>query len=128
MIVFAVINPSDRHMATNEIERHFDGKSPQVRAIYDAVLATAQRLGPVEEDSKKTSIHLNRRTAFLGVATRKTNLLLTIKSDSPWLHPLIAKSEQLSAKRWHHDLKLSAPDQLDDEIVAHIALAYELSA
>ena len=111
-----------------ELERHFEGKAPQVRAIYDAIIAMARKLGPVEEAVKKTSIHLNRKSAFLGIATRSAAVMLTVKSDGPWLHPLIAKSEQLSSKRWHHDLRLTDPGQLDDEICVHAAKAYELSA
>jgi len=110
-----------------EISHHFEGTAPEVRAIYNAVLAAARRLGPVDEDPKKTTIHLNRRTAFLGVSTRKAALLLTVKADGPWVHPLIAKSEQVSARRWHHDLKLTDSDQIDDDVLAHIATAYELS-
>ena len=115
-------------IASPEIDRHFDGKTPEIRAIYDAILAAAKKLGAVQEDPKKTSIHLNRRTAFLGIATRKAALVLTVKSDGPWLHPLIVKSEQLSARRWHHDLKLTDPNQIDDEVLSHMASAYEMSA
>jgi len=111
-----------------ELDGHFEGKAPQVRAIYDAVITAARELGPVEEAVKKTSIHINRKSAFIGIATRSAALMLTVKSDSPWLHPLIAKSEQLSSKRWHHDLRLTDPGQIDNEIRARIAKAYELSA
>jgi len=51
-----------------------------VRDIYDAVLKTARRFGPVEEQAKKTSIHLARRPAFAGVIARKDALILTSNS------------------------------------------------
>src|SRR6266516_7693014 len=45
--------------------------TPPVRAIYKRLLNTAKAIGPFTEDPKKTSIHLTRRTAFAGIATRK---------------------------------------------------------
>lgn len=34
----------------------------------------------VEEDPKKTSIHLNRRYPFAGIGTQKNALVLTVKA------------------------------------------------
>ena len=62
------------------VESHFDGKDPAVRATYLRLLEAARTLGPVAEDPKKTSIHLVRDTAFAGVATRRSSLILTLKS------------------------------------------------
>jgi hypothetical protein len=69
-------------MSAHSVDQHFEGRAPVVRAIYDAVLRVAKKLGPVVEDPKKTSIHLNNRTAFAGVATRKETLVLTIKAPA----------------------------------------------
>ena len=53
------------------VESHFAKTDPAVRAVYQRLLEVAQAFGPVAEDPKKTSIHLTRRTAFAGVATRR---------------------------------------------------------
>jgi len=72
------------------VESHFEGKDASVRQIYDRILKSARKFGPVGEEPKKTSIHLVNRTAFAGVATRKSAIILTIKSDrkisSPRIH------------------------------------------
>ena len=52
------------------VNEHFSGKSPAVRQTYDRLLQAIQRLGPVAEDPKKTSIHLVNHTALAGVATQ----------------------------------------------------------
>jgi hypothetical protein len=62
------------------VMQHFDKSTPTVRAAYDAILDAARKLGPLEEEPKKTSIHLCNGTAFAGVATRKESLILTLKS------------------------------------------------
>ena len=47
---------------------HFEGRDSGVKATYAALLRAARTLGPVSEDPKKTSIHVNRKAAFAGVA------------------------------------------------------------
>jgi hypothetical protein len=116
-------------MNTNghSVSEHFENREPAVKEIYDAIVLTARKLGPVKEDPKKTSIHLVRKTAFAGIATRKTALILTLKSDSDVSHKRIARREQASANRWYLEIKLDVPEQVDKEIVAWLKKAYELA-
>src|ERR1041385_4142469 len=102
----------------HSIGEHFAKKDPAVRLIYDAILRAAKKLGPVKEDPKKTSIHLVRKTAFAGVAPRKKGLILTVKSDADVVNRRIVRREQASANRWHLEIKLDAPEQVDQEVAA----------
>ena len=110
------------------VEDHFSGKSPMVREIYDRVLAAAQRCGPVVEEPKKTSIHLVNSTALAGVATRREHLILTIKSDRELKSRRIHKTEQTSARRFHHEVKLASPADVDKELIGWLREAFALSA
>src|SRR6266571_5267950 len=109
------------------VESHFEGKDDSVRRIYDRLLKEARRFGPVVEEPKKTSIHLVNRTAFAGVATRKSAIILTIKSDRKLSSPRVHKSEQTSASRFHHEVKLASPADVDSELVKWLKDAYALS-
>jgi hypothetical protein len=108
------------------VSDHFAGKSPAVRAIYERLLAAARKLGTVEEEAKKTSIHLVHKTAFAGVATRRESLILTLKSAHDIASPRIAKHEQASANRWHLEVKLTDPDEVDAELAGWLAAAFAL--
>jgi hypothetical protein len=110
------------------VDEHFRGKSDELRALYDRLVEMAEKFGPVGQDPKKTSIHLNRTTAFAGVAVRKEHIVLTIKSDRAIASPRIFKSEQTSAKRFHHEVKLAKLKDLDAELRAWLRTAYDLSA
>src|SRR5436853_5500930 len=110
------------------VESHFVGKEATTRKIYDGLLKTSRKFGAVVEDPKKTSIHLNNKTAFAGVATRKSAIILTIKSDRRFSSPRIHKSEQTSARRFHHEVKLTSPADVDAELTGWLKAAYELSA
>jgi len=87
-----------------------------------------RRFGDVTEDPKKTSIHLNRASAFAGVATRKDAILLTLKAPADIASDRIVKREQVSARRWHLELRVKGPEDVDAELVAWLKTAYELSA
>ena|SRR6185503_15628763 len=110
------------------VASHFVGKEPATRKIYDRLLKTSGKFGAVIEDPKKTSIHLVNRTAFAGVATRKNAIILTIKSDRKRTSPRIHKSEQTSASRFHHEVRLTSPAEVDAELAGWLRAAYELSA
>jgi hypothetical protein len=56
----------------HSVKEHFENRAPEVKATYAAILKAAKTLGPVQEEAKKTSIHLVRKNAFAGVATRKS--------------------------------------------------------
>ena len=109
------------------VDTHFEGKEAVVRQIYDALLKQSRKFGPVIEDPKKTSIHLVNKTACAGVATRKGALVLTIKSDRDLDSPRIHRSEQASARRFHHEVKSSVPAEVDAELIAWLKDGYALS-
>jgi uncharacterized protein DUF5655 len=109
------------------VAQHFQDRAPAVRAVYERLLAAAKRLGPVHEEPKKTSIHLARKTAFAGVATRKNALILTLKSATDLKSPRVSKHERASANRWHLEVRLDDPAQVDAEIEGWLRAAYELA-
>jgi hypothetical protein len=110
------------------VESHFAKSDPSVLATYRRLLDVARALGPVTEETKKTSIHLVRHTAFAGVATRRASLVLTLKSARNIDSPRVEKREQTSANRWHVDVRLTGPAQVDRQLTAWLRAAYELAA
>jgi hypothetical protein len=114
--------------ASDTIFQHFEGKDTIVKAIYDRILAESHDFGPFIEDPKKTSIHLVNRSAFAGIVTRKNVLILNIKSSAPIRHRRISKTERVSAGRFHQEVKLSSPADVDSVLVGWLREAYQLSS
>jgi hypothetical protein len=110
------------------VKSHFDGKDAVTKTMYERLLKGAKKFGRVIEDPKKTSIHLVNKTAFAGVATRNKAIVLTIKSDRELSSPRIHKSEQTSARRFHHEVKLISVAEVDAELLGWLKSAYELSS
>jgi len=109
------------------VSDHFVNKDPSVRTLYDQLVSLVRTFGPVEEDPKKTSIHLNRKSALAGVETRRNNFLLTIKSDHPIKSPRVEKVEKISSKRFYHKVRISSPDDFDEELKNWLQEAYALA-
>lgn len=109
------------------VNDHFVNKDPSVRALYDQLVSLLSTFGPVEEDPKKTSIHLNRKSALAGIETRKNYFLLTIKSDHPIKSPRVEKVEKISSRRFYHKVRISSPEDFDDELKTWLKEAYALS-
>ena len=109
------------------VAAHFAKKDPAVLATYRRIVNVARGLGPVSEEAKKTSIHLVRRTAFAGVATRRSSLILTLKSASDIRSPRIEKRQQTSPNRWHVNVRLEKPAHVDRQLTTWLKAAYELA-
>lgn len=105
----------------------FARSEPVVEAIYRQIKIAARACGPFTEETKKTSIHLVRESAFAGVSPRKATLVLTLKSPKGIASPRITKQERISANRWHLDLKLQSPEDVDSELKAWLKAAYALA-
>lgn len=114
-------------MSESSVHQHFQDRAPALRQTYDALLRLSRRFGAVVEEPKKTSIHLVARSAFAGIALRKNELVLTIKSPADIQSPRIWKRDQISARRWHLEVRLSDPGQVDAEIEYWIGQAFEIS-
>jgi hypothetical protein len=110
------------------VESHFAKSDPEVFATYRRILQAARALGRVAEEPKKTSIHLVRDTAFAGVAARRSSLILTLKSAKDIRSPRIAKREQTSAHRWHVEVRLQKPADVDRQLTNWLTAAYELAS
>ena len=104
----------------------FEGKDEVVRTIYTRLLEALSTLGPFQEDPKKTSIHLVRNAGFAGVHPRKSYLYLNLRTDYPIESLRIAKTEQVSKNRFHNELKLNSPDEVDEELLGWLKDAYIL--
>jgi uncharacterized protein DUF5655 len=109
------------------VQDHFTRRAPHVHESYRAILEAARAFGPVREEAKKTSIHLVRRSAFAGIATRKDVLILTVKSGADIASARITKREQVSAHRWHLEIRVGRPADVDRQLVKWLKAAYEMS-
>lgn len=58
---------------------------------------------------------------------RCSHLVLTLESPVAVNDRRVAKCEQLSANRWHFELHVSSPADIDSDVEAWLRRAYEIS-
>ena len=71
----------------HELDPHFEGRSPKVRAIYDAFLAMLESFGPVTVLPEKSRIAFQVRMSFAQLTLRRDwvlgHLVLARRADDP---------------------------------------------
>lgn len=110
-----------------EVDALIDARSPVVRDIYERFIHAATALGPFEIEPKKTCIHLARDVAFAGIHPRADSILINLRTSSAIDSPRIRKVEQASKNRCHNELILESPDDVDDELLTWMAVAFALA-
>ena len=103
---------------------HFDGKDPEVRRIYDAVVAMLGRIGPVRVLPEKTRIAFQVRMSFAQVTPRKRwvdgHVVLARRLE----HPRFTAIQTFSARNHVHAFRLRSLADVDDELRDWLAEAY----
>jgi hypothetical protein len=110
----------------HDLEHHFAGKPPEVRALFDAVVAEVRALGPVAVLPEKTRIAFQVRMSFAQLTPRRRwidgHVVLSRRLESPRF-----RSVQTFSPRNHlHTFRLSTLADVDDELRAWLAEAYHV--
>lgn len=106
----------------------FAKSEPNVEKTYAAILKAVSKFGDVRAEEKKTSIHICAKNGFAGVHPRKSAILLNIRSATPIKSKRIRKVERVSANRFHNEMLLESPKDVDTEVMGWLKAAYVLSA
>ena len=83
-------------------------------------------LGLFDVEVKKTSVHLVRSSAFVGIHPRREFLIVTIRSAKQIDSERVLKGEQVSKNRWHSEVKIFDRADIDEQLMAWLRVAYDL--
>lgn len=123
---FANRNQTHTCAPLGELDTHFAGVAPDVRATFDRVLAVVSELGPVTVLPEKTRIALHVRMSFAAFMPRKRwlngHLVLARHVSSP----RFVRIEEFSPRNVLHAFRLTGPDEVDDEFATWLAEAYRV--
>lgn len=111
---------------TGEVESILARADPAVRETYAAILSTVDAFGPVAVELKKTSVHLVAGSAFAGIHPQMKKLRLNIRLARKLQEARIRKAEKVSASRFHNEMDLASPADVDVEVTEWLREAYDL--
>jgi predicted transport protein len=107
-----------------DLERHFAGKSPLARELYETFLRKLKELGPVIVLPEKTRIAFQTRMSFAQITPRKNwlvgHLVLARRIASKKFH----KIETISRRNHVHHFRIESPEDIDVELIRFMAEAY----
>ena len=124
---------TEREIMTMDELFFFDGK-PEDLALYEALQDRLAAIGEFSTVVHKTQISLKNRRVFACVSMLRVlpkkllpthYLVLTLCLPYPLDSPRIAVKTEAQPNRWTHHLVLGSSDELDDELIGWLRLAYE---
>ena len=107
-----------------ELADHFRGKPPEIRALFDQVVATVHAVGPVRILPQTTRIAFQARMSFAQVTPRKHWLDGHVVLARRLEHPRFRRIESYSPQNHVHIFRLSQPSDIDADFRAWLAEAY----
>lgn len=119
-------NPNQSHTCAplGDLDSHFAGCDPAVRATFDAILAVVRGCGPVSVLPEKTRIALHVRMSFAAFQPRRHTLNGHLVLDRRIDNPRFTRVEVYSPRNVLHALQLTGPEQIDEELAGWLRLAY----
>jgi hypothetical protein len=123
---FASRNQTHTCAPLRDLDDHFAGSEPAVRATFDAVLEVARALGPVEVLPERSRIALHARMSFAAFVARRRWLDGHVVLAERLASPRFRKVEAYSPRNVVHTFRLTSPDDVDAEVAGWLAAAYRV--
>jgi uncharacterized protein DUF5655 len=105
---------------------HFEGKSANVRQIFEKLQTVARTNGPITVLPEKTRIAFQVRMSFAAFVIRQDwvdgHVVLARRLENPRFRRI----ETFSPRNHLHAFRFESADDVDDEVVAWLAEAYEV--
>jgi len=98
-----------------------------VEDLERSFFALLDAIGKYNLERKKSSIHITRERAFVGLHPKKSYLGVNIVLDHAHASPAASKVEKVSAKRFHHYYKIVSKRELNKSFSRLLQEAYDLA-
>jgi hypothetical protein len=119
-------NPRQTHTCAplGDLDAHFTGRDPAVRACFDAVLDATRRHGPVTVLAERSRIAFQVRMSFAAFTPRPLWLDGHVVLARELAAPRFRSVQVFSARNVLHTFRLHEPSDVDEEVEAWLAEAY----
>ena len=108
------------------LDAHLAGRDPEVVAIFWRLVELAERNGPVTVLPEKTRVAFQVRMSFAAVIPRRRWVDGHVVLARRFEHPRFRRVESFSPRNHVHHFRLARLDEVDDEVAAWLAEAYQV--
>jgi hypothetical protein len=111
------------------VERHLQGKRPEVIALYHRFIELAQACGPFTYAVSKSAITLKgTRRGFAGAILGERALKGYLDLPRRVEDARITRSAPYTQRLYVHHFRVDSPGQLDEQFAGWLAEAYQVGA
>lgn len=122
---FANRNQTHSCAALGDLGRHFRGKAPAIRALFELFVERLRACGPFEVLPQKSRIAFHRRMSFAQLTPKQGWIDGHLVLAEPMPHPMVRRIVRYSPRNHVHEFRLAGPADLDDPgFLALLAAAY----
>jgi hypothetical protein len=108
------------------LEKHFEGKSPEVIALYHHYLDLIEKIGTVKIEPKKTGIAFLVRVRFGGAVLRRKWLEARLWLKHPIEHPCLRRVEQVGPRDFIHYFRIQSVEEMDETFIGFLHESYAI--
>src|SRR4051794_2493873 len=110
-----------------DLDDHFAESDEIVRKTFNALLADVETNGPVTVNATKSRISFQVRMRFGGVEKpRRDHLLANFVLTRAIAHDRFRRVDHIPPYYYVHRLRLSRPEEIDDEVAGWFREAYQI--
>ena len=110
----------------HDLAHHFSGKPPEIRTLFDRVLAAIRKIGPVRVLPEKTRIAFQVRMSFAQVIPKSQWLDGHVVLARRFEHPRFRRIQTISPRNHVHSFRITSARDIDAEFTSWLAEAYEV--
>jgi hypothetical protein len=111
------------------VERHLQGKRPEVIALYHRFIELAQACGPFTYAVSKSAVTLKgTRRGFAGANLGERALRGYLDMPRRVADARITRSAPYTKRLYVHHFRIDSPGQLDEQFAGWLAEAYQVGA
>ena len=107
-----------------DLQHHFQGRPPAIRALFDLVCERVHSIGPVIVLPEKTRIAFQVRMSFAQITPRNRWLDGHVVLARRRPNRLVRKIETMSPRSHVHHFRLQSPADVDEMFMSFLAEAY----
>jgi hypothetical protein len=110
----------------HDLEHHFAGKSPQIRPLFDQVVAAIREIGPVRILPEKTRIAFQVRMSFAQLTPKSRWLDGHVVLARRLEHPRFRQIQTISRRNHIHTFRLTSTRDINADFRSWLAEAYSI--
>jgi hypothetical protein len=100
-------------------------KSQFVLDLYHHLLSELNKIGPIQEKRKLTSVSFENRNTFASTMIRNSSIKLVLRTNHRISNPRILNTERVSERFFDHTILLNSKNDVDDELKKWLEDAYK---